>query len=249
MADSKPAKTPLPDGTVLTNPQRGPDKELPYRELIGVLMHLSNTVHPDITYSVNLLSRFMNCYSYDHWNAAKHVLQYLKGSPEFGLVFGSEEEASKFEGYADADFAGDRADRKSTSGYLFVYNGALISWRSKKQSMVAQSTQESEYISLSWAAREAVWIKNLARDMGEHTPGPITIKCDNQAAIRLSKSEIVNERTKHIDVKMHFVRDLVRKRMVDVVYCPSDKMLADLLTKVLGAQAHCRMCSQIGMQM
>lgn len=98
----------------------------------------------------------MNFYSYQHWNAAKHVLRYLKGTSEFELIFGSRGDPSKFEGYADAHFAGDHGNRNSTSGYLFVHNGALISWRSKKQSMVAQSLQESEYISLLWAGKEAV---------------------------------------------------------------------------------------------
>lgn len=111
-----------------------------------------------------------------------------------------------------------------------------------------QSTQESEYLPLSWAAREALWIRNLARDIGENIIDPMTAHSDNQAAISLSRSEIMNERTKLVEIELHFVRDLVRKNVMNTAYCPSERMLADMFTKILGAQNHHRTCRQIRLQ-
>lgn len=142
--------------------------KLPYRELIGCLMYISVTTRPDISFAVGKLAGYFNSYSSEHWNAAKNVLRYLKSTIDFKLVYGLSKTGT-VDGFSDSDWAEDRT-RKSTSGYVFRFNGGAISWRSKLQSVVAASSTEAEYIAQAYAAREALWIKYLCTDFGIHVP-------------------------------------------------------------------------------
>ena len=144
MQHSRPVSTPLPQSTSFEKAEGEKETNyLPYQELVGALMHLSNTVRPDISHAVNLLERFMSAYSREHWNGAMHLLRYLNGSRSGGVIYRRGPETTSIVGYSDADYAGDKTDRKSTSGYAFLCANGCISWRSKKQPVTAQSTEEA----------------------------------------------------------------------------------------------------------
>ena len=140
-------------------------------------------------------------------------------------------------GYSDADWAGDKEDRKSTSGSIFLLHGRAISWASKKQTSVALSTIEAEYVALSNASKDACWIKQLLKDLGR-PQDEITIKTDSQGAIALTKNPEQHPKTKHIDIRYHFVRDLIEKGVIKLEYCPTADMVADILTKGLPQDTH-----------
>ncbi len=157
-------------------------------------------------------------------------MRYLKGTIHFGLMY-SKNGTAECVGYSDADWAGDLDDRKSTSGYMFQIGGAAVSWRSKKQSCVALSTAEAEYMALGNAAQEAIWMRQLTSDLKNGPTRATTILEDNQAAICMAKNPQFHGRAKHIAIKHHFIRELVSSGAVELRYCPTDEMIADMLTK------------------
>ena len=159
----------------------------------------------------------------------KRILRYLKGTSNLGLLY-REDTPAEITGYSDADWASDVGDRKSTSGYVFLLGGTAISWRSGKQTCVALSTAEAEYVALSAAAQEAVWLQQLTSDLLKKSIRETTILEDNQSTICLAKN---HGRTKHIDIKYHFIRDLVEAGRIKLTYCASEDMVADMLTKGL----------------
>ena len=170
----------------------------------------------------------------EHLTAVKRILRYLKGTATYGLMFAaSVDTGGGLIRYSDADWAGDVNDRKSTSGYLFMMNGAAVSWRSQKQTCVALSTAEAEYIALAAAAQEATWMRKLMKDFHESQAEPVTIYEDNQSAICIAKNPQSHHKTKHVDIKYHYVRDKVQDVTIKVQYCPTNDMIADILTKGL----------------
>ena len=173
------------------------------------------------------VTRFCAKPTKEHWAAVKRILRYLKGTSNLGLL-NREDTPAEITGYSAADWAGDVRDRKSTSGYVFLLGGAAISWRSSKQTCVALSTTEAEYDALSAAAQEAVWLQQLTSDLLKKSIRETTILEDNQA-----KNHQVHGRTKHIDRKYHFIRDLVEAGRIKLTYCASEDMVADMLTKGL----------------
>ncbi|CAB4042840.1 Hypothetical predicted protein [Paramuricea clavata] len=179
---------------------------------------------------LNNVAKFSANPTNEHWTAVKRIFRYLKGTVNYGLLY-SENANPDCVGFSDADWAGDLNDRKSTSGYTFQINGAAVSWRSKKQTCVALSTAEAEYVALSAAAQEALWMRQLLTDLNVNIDEPMTIYEDNQSAIAMSKNPQFHGRSKHIDIKYHFVRDQVEKKTLTVLYCPTGSMLADLFTK------------------
>uniref|UniRef100_A0AAV1UIR5 Uncharacterized protein n=1 Tax=Peronospora matthiolae TaxID=2874970 RepID=A0AAV1UIR5_9STRA len=165
----------------------------------------------------------------------KRVLRYLQATPTLGIRFIGAGNG-KLVGYSDADWAGDIDTRRSTSGYVFVLNNGCISWRSKKQRSVALSSTEAEYMALSEATQEATWLKTFMRDLGEEAgDNALTIYEDNQGAIALAENPEFHKRTKHIDIRYHFVREKVEKNQVVLQYCPTQDMLADIMTKAIAA--------------
>lgn len=188
MENSKPTKTPCDTGTKLTKASSNSelfDKDV-YQSAIGSLLYLSTRTRPDIAYAVSNVARFSSQPTKEHWTAVKHILRYLNGTRNYGLLYSSEE-TNNLTGYSDADWAGDLNDRKSTSGYLFKMSGAAISWKSKKQTCVALSTAEAEYMALASAAQEAVWLQRLTSDISKTSINPTTIYEDNQSAICMAK--------------------------------------------------------------
>ena len=160
---------------------------------------------------------------------AKVVLRYLKGTENHGIVYGAEEQ---LEGFSDTDWASDRDTRRSTTGYVFMINGGAVSWKSRLQPTMAASSVEAEYMAASFATREAMWLWKLMGDL-EIGVNKMRIWDDNQGAISLIRNDITSERSKHIDVMHHFVREKERLGLVEFEYCPTDSMVADILTKSL----------------
>jgi hypothetical protein len=169
--------------------------------------------------------------SKEHWSGVKRVLRYVKGTMNMGLIYRKSSDFN-LHGFSDADWAGDEMTRKSMSGFIFKLGDSTISWGSKKQSVVALSTTEAEYIALSLACQEAVWLRNLLGDFKLKQEETIIYE-DNQGAITLSKNPSNHSRTKHIDIKYHYVRDLITRKEVNILYCPSKNMLGDIFTKGL----------------
>lgn len=219
------------------------EEKLPYQKLIGSLMYLAVLTRPDIAYSVSFLSQFNNCYSYIHWNYAKRILKYLSHTKTFCLRYSKEN--AELEGFVDADWASDVTDRRSYTGFCFLKSGAAISWESKKQRTVALSSCEAEYMALSEACREAIYLQRLELEiLGCCTK--IVIYNDSQSALKLANNCQSHKRSKHIDVRYHFIREVIRSEIVLTKYLPTTKMPADLLTKGLPAVKHYRFMDCLG---
>ena len=169
--------------------------------------------------------------SEDHWMGVKRVLRYLKGTLNYGLKFSVHGEQTELNGYTDADWAGNVDTRRSTSGYVFQFGNGTISWSSRKQPTVAKFSTEAEYVALNSATQEAIWLRRLTKDFGKQTDAPTTIYEDNQEATELAKNAKYHSRTKYIDICHHFVRERVVSNEIRVIYCCTEEMVADIMTK------------------
>jgi hypothetical protein len=168
----------------------------------------------------------------------------LKGTKSLALVYNKQD---SLVGYSDSSYA-EEVDRKSVSGYVFKQAGAAITWRSTKQQIVAQSSMEAEYIALAEAGKEAQWIRKLQSEIFPHVKNqPTLIYEDNQSAIKLSNNPLHSNRSKHISVRYHSIRDLVKSKIVDIQYLPTAEMIADIMTKSLGKILHCRFVEGLGL--
>lgn len=208
-----------------------------YRKLVGCLLYIAVNTRPDISASVTILAQKVTKPTQEDWNELKRILRYLKGTADLSLMLGGINSKIGLVGYADANWAEDVAlhQRKSTTGYIFKYFGGIISWCSKRQTCVAKSSMEAEYIALSEASSEAAWIRRLLGDFKQPEKDPTTIYEDNQSCLKLIKEEKLSNRSKHIDVHTYFVKDHVDKGTIECMYCPTEDMVADLLTKPLPA--------------
>lgn len=238
MNDCKPVTTPAVPGQRLEKPVHGrkPDDRIPYRALIGSLMYLAVCTRPDIAHVVSHLSQFNECYEEQHWTAAKRVLRYLKGTKNLGVRYTKEKKQEGIDAYADADYAGD-SDRHSYSGSVFLIQGGAVSWQSTKQRTIALSTAEAEYVSLSEAAREAIFLQRFLAEVSDgkayKLDKAVTIYSDSQSAIAIAKNPVHHQRTKHVDVRYHFVREAIVNNHVILKYKETACMVADSLTKPL----------------
>ena len=250
MSEAKPVATPVDSSVKLTKAEEDSetiDQGL-YQSAVGCLLYLSTWKRPDIAFAVSNVAKFCSNPSKEHWTAVKWILRYLVGTVDYGLCYKSGSQSDECVGYSDSDWAGDINDRKSTSGYLFQLNGTAISWRSKKQSCVALSTAEAEYMALASAAQEAIWIQQVLSDMTSEPTKPVHINEDNQSAISMTKNPQYHGRAKHISIKYHFVREQVENAVVILKYCPSENMLADMFTKGLNRDRFCKLREMIGVQ-
>ncbi|UYV65259.1 hypothetical protein LAZ67_3003730 [Cordylochernes scorpioides] len=220
---------------------------IPYRQTIGSLMYLMTGTRPDIAYAVSRVSQFMNNPGPSHWTAVKKIFGYLKATKNIGICFGGSSCTSTLIGFSDADFAGDLDTRKSTTGYVFMLNNGPISWCSQKQNCVSLSTTESEYIAASKATKEAIWLRQLLRELHQEQVKPTTIFCDNQSCIRLVHNPEYHKRTKHIDISYHFIRDHFQNHAIDLLYVCSNDQAADIFTKALPPERYRRLRSQLGL--
>jgi len=243
MSNCKPVNTPLEVGKKLEKSTSVPNENLPFQNIIGSLMYLAVWTRPDISYSTSFLSQFNTCYDEEHYKAAKRVLRYLKGTMDYCLFFSNDQ--LDLEGFVDADWGGDISDRKSYTGYVFKLSGSAVSWESKKQRTVALSSAEAEYMGISEATKEAIFLQSLLK-LTEDVKC-ITLYNDNQSAQKLALNQRYHSRTKHIDIRHHFIREAVESQHIDLKYIPTDMMIADVLTKSLAKPKHEGFCSQLGL--
>ena len=226
MENCKPVSTPLEPGRKF---QQSSSSDEPfdiqtYQQAIGCLTYKSTATRQDIATGVGVLSQCMSKLSKDHWMGMKRVLRYLKGTLNYGLKFSVHGEKTELNGYSDADWARDVDTRRSTSGYVFQFGNGAINWSSREQPTVAKSSTEAEYVALSSATQEVIWLCRLMKDLGKQVDAPTTIYEENQGAIELAKNAKYHSRTKHIDIRA--VSNEIR-----VIYCRTEDMVADKMTK------------------
>lgn len=200
-----------------------------FKQLVGSLRYLTAT-RPDLIYSVNLVSRYMEGPTEQHLLAAKRIMRYVQGTKDYGIQYKRGEER-ELVGFFDSDYAGDEDDRKSTSGYLFLYGEGAVSWASKKQPIVTLSTTEAEYVSAANGACQAVWLRNVLKSIGSDQKEKTVLFCDNSSTIKLSKNAVLHGRSKHIQVRYHFIRELVSDEVIELEYCSTQDQVADIMTK------------------
>lgn len=232
MDQCNPTNLPVTPGLYLSKSETEEEAiNVPYKEATGSLLYLMLSTRPDIAFAVNQISQFCESPTQQHWNAVKKILSYLQGTKHFGLRYGPS--VSTPTGYSDADFAGSIDTRRSTSGFVFLLNGGAIAWSSRRQQCVSLSTTEAEYVALSEAAKESVWLRRLLLEIVPDWNQPLPLMCDNISAIELSRSPIFHRRTKHIQVRFHFIREQQESKEIDVKYVSTDEQLADSFTKPL----------------
>lgn len=239
MCDSKSTTTPM-TLSKLTNQncpkpnsiEKNQMSKIPYRHAIGSLLYISTWTRPEIAYAVQRCAAYVENPGQDHWTAVKRIIRYLKGTINSGINF-VPNGTLNLTGYCDADWGGDTDSRKSFTGYIFKLAGNTITWRSRKQPTVALSTAEAEYMSLAEAVQEALYLRQLLHELGYTQTEPTTIFIDNQSAIKIAENPVQHQRTKHIDIKHHLVRDNIQNKHITLKYLPSTEMIADILTKPL----------------
>ena len=209
-------------------------ESVPYSSAVESLMYSMIGSHPDIAYDVGLVSRFMSAPDQEHWNAVKWLMRYIRGTTDLVLTF---KQGYKFEvkGYCDSDYASDLDRRRSITGYVFQVGGNKVSWRSGLQHIVALSTTEAEYMTLVEATKEGLWLKGITSEFRIEQK-KVEIFCDSQSALSLAQNSVIHERTKHIDVRLHFIRDVVVDGLVVVSKIGTLENPADILTKSVPVQ-------------
>ncbi|UYV80202.1 hypothetical protein LAZ67_18001996 [Cordylochernes scorpioides] len=250
MIECRPVSTPLDISFPISKGDCPTDEEekermkaIPYRELIGSLLYLANCTRPDLMFSVTRLAQFASNPGRRHWQAAKHVLRYLHGSINLSLVY-RRTDSNDVCAYSDADWASDIDDRRSNSGTAITIGHSLVIWKTSKQKCVSLSTMEAEYLALSQTTKEAVWIATILKELKflSNFAFPLIIHCDNRSAIDFSKNNVENNRSKHIDIRYHHVRERIISGDIKIVYIPTKENLADVFTKTLSKVAHKNAC-------
>ena len=230
MTDCKPVGTPA-EGYLERCPNGEASRD--YMSLVGSLLYAAMVTRPDIAFAVQALGRHLQSSSDAHWTAGKRILRYLKGTKDMGLVYGESAHGITLKGFADADWATDKDTRRSVTGYVFELGGAAITWNSKLQPTVALSTSEAEYMAASAATQEAIHLRRLLGDLGFPQEGPTVILEDNMGCICMSENPVMHRRTKHIDIKFHFIREAIERGDVVLTFTSTSTQVADLLTKPL----------------
>ncbi|KAK9930160.1 hypothetical protein M0R45_027212 [Rubus argutus] len=204
-----------------------------YRSMIGSLLYLTAS-RPDISYSVGVCARFQANPKESHLEAVKRIIRYVSCTSTCGIFFTFDTNV-EIAGYSDADWGGNLKDRRSTSGGCFFVGNNMVAWHSKKQNCISLSTAEAEYVAAGSCCTQMLWMKQMLRDYG-FTQGKLSIFCDNTSAINISKNPVQHSRTKHIDLRYHFIRDLVEKDILELSFVPTEHQLADLFTKPLDTE-------------
>ena len=237
MKDAKSVSPPLANHFKLSRslcPTTTDEKEkmasIPYSSAVGSLMYCMVCTRSDIAHAVSTVSRFLSNPRKEHWEAVKWIFKYLRGTSKLCLSFGGSKPV--LEGFTDADMAGDLDGRKSTSGFLFTFAGGAVSWQSKLQKCVALSTTEGEYIAATEAAKEMLWMKRFVQELGL-MQDEYVVFCDSQSAPDLSKNTSYHSRTKHIDVRYHWLRDVIGKELMKLKKIHTDFNPSDMMTKVV----------------
>jgi hypothetical protein len=244
MDNASHKRTPAPTHLKLTKDEKGisVDQSL-YRSIIESLLYLTVS-RLDITFDVGVCARYQADPKISHLTQVKRILKYVNGTSDYGILY-AHDENSKLIGYCDADWAGSADDRKSTSGGCFFLGNNLISWFSKKQNSVALSTAEAEYIAAGSSCSQLVWMKQMLKEYNVEQDA-LTFYCDNLSAINISKNPIQHSRTKHIDIRHHFIRDLVEENIVTLEHVTTEEQIADIFTKPLDAKQFEKLKGKLG---
>jgi hypothetical protein len=250
LGECKPAKSPLPAKTVLfprADGQSGCDRGQ-YLVAIGSLMYLMLGTRPDIAFAVGLLSRFANDPSSTHWDAVLHVFRYVSATRHLSIEYSNSSKTNQVVGYSDADYAtNDPSRRRVTCGYAFTLCGGAISWQSKRQPAVSIATGDAEYVALSQAAREIMWLRSLLFELGFPPDGPTILHGDNKASLSIAQNPVSHTRAKQIDIRYHYLRELVEREVVSLRYIATTAMLADGLTKPLAPLNMVKFSAMLGL--
>ena len=244
-----PRNTPLPTGISLdsnmspkTDSERDQMNDKPYRSILGSVMWGQLATRPDLSFSISLLARFQANPGLEHWNALMHVIGYVKNTLDYGLTYSRDAELSPH-AFVDADYGGCKDTRRSTSGYVFLMAGGPVTWSSKRQATVALSTVEAEYVAMSRCAQQMVWMHSWLSEVKVDYATPGLIKGDNRGAIALTKNTKDHGKVKHIDIRHHYIRELLQSGIITTEQVPSADNLADLFTKPLPRDHHHQLLS------
>jgi hypothetical protein len=254
LSEINSVSTPLdPNIKLVPNPDGNKgNRSNSFARLLGELQFLANSTWPDISFAVNRLATYTANPSLQHVTALKRILRYLAGTKNRGIITYSKtpnntnRNINIVYGFADAAFA-NHDDHKSTSGYIFLVAGGAITWKSKKQMMIALSSTEAEYVALSEVAREACWLRNLFEELGFPLKFPITIKGDNDSSVSMAKNQQFHNRSNHIAIRWHWVRELIEQDLITIENCQDPQQTADILTKALPCPKHTRHTSEMGL--
>ncbi len=253
LSECAPTKTPMSVGTkLIAGSEQATDQEFvnKYQKAVGSLMYLMVATRPDLAYSVGAVSQHMSNPTFSHWTAIKRIFRYVKATHGWTLTLGAKEtKIPELVGFTDADWGANEDNRKSIGAYCFLFGSGIISWCSKKQSAVALSSTEAEYMALTQATKEAVWLQAVMKELGLCKDDPILLNVDNQSCVALAKNPAFHGRTKHIDIQFHYVRDKVEDNSVTLQYCPTQEMVADILTKPLPRDKHQWCCDAMGLKL
>ncbi|XP_034684089.1 uncharacterized mitochondrial protein AtMg00810-like [Vitis riparia] len=241
-----PIDTPMERGLKLSDKSDLLKDQGRYRRLVGRLIYLTVS-RLDITYAIHVLSRFMHQPRKAHMEAAFRVVRYLKNAPGQGLFFSSNNDF-RLRAYCDSDWAGCPLTRRSTIGYCVFLGPSLISWRSKRQKTVSLSSAEAEYRAMTGACCELTWLRYLLKDLGVLHQEPALLYCDNKAALHITANPVFHERTKHIEMDCHYIRDKIQDGSIITRHVSSAHQLADILTKPLGKEIFAPMIRKLGVQ-
>jgi hypothetical protein len=252
MKSCGPKSTPQAPGVILTKQdaprtleENAKMSHTPYKEAVGCLLYSSYWTRPDTANATRDVSRMMACAGEAHWQAVKHILRYIQGTQAKGIKYKRTGQGLAIIGYTDASWASDQDDRKSTSGYIFLMAGGPISWSSKRQQTVALSSCEAEYLALGAAAQEAMFLRHLVTELTGEEQGPTTILVDNQSAISMADNPSHHSRAKHLAVREHFIRECISSKQINLKWCPTADMVADLLTKPVTAPVFKRLAASL----
>jgi len=242
----RPTSTPLPlnckllpdEGQLLADPTS-------YRTLVGKLNFLTHT-RLDLCFSVQYLSQFLQSPRTPHFEALLHTLSYIQGTLTHGILLKASNHLS-LQAFSDSDWAACPTTRRSVTGYLVMLGSSPISWKSKKQSTVSRSSSEAEYWAMAQAASEITWMVRLLEELGVYNLTPVTLNCDNQSALHIARNPVFHERTKHIEIDCHFIRDKVLEGLLQLNYMPTKFQLADVLTKILSSPQFHDLLIKLGM--
>lgn len=246
MENCNGVSSPSDANQVMYNFDESEPSSYPYRELVGSLMYLAIGTRPDISHAVGMASRFLEKPTIVHERAAKRILKYLNKTLTYGILYFSSK-SDEVKAYSDADYAGDLETRRSTSGSAFMFGESVISWCSERQKSVSLSTTESEYMAASQAVKELVWLKYILCEILDEKSLKISLYLDNQSAIRLIKNPEFHKRTKHIDVRYHFIREKYEENLFTLEYISTNEMIADVFTKALPAPKFNDFVKKLGM--
>nr|CAN75946.1 hypothetical protein VITISV_012979 [Vitis vinifera] len=247
MSGCQPVNTPIEEGLKLClKPNQVSTDKGRYQRLVGRLMYLAHT-RPDLAYALSVMSQYMHNPGEQHMNAVMHILRYLKNASGKGILFAKNVDHQSIEVYTDADWAGAVDDRRSTSGYFTFVGGNLVTWKSKKQNVVARSSAEAEFRGMALGLCEALWLRLLLQDLGYLSKQPIQLFCDNKAACDIAHNQVQHDRTKHVEVDRFFIKEKLDDKIVELPKIRSENQLADILTKAVSSQVFSKFLDKLGM--